>query len=146
MLRAAAERLAPNAEARVALRKQESAIRELASRAEVHSDSEIRKTAGFFQQKTSEMHALNRSTEETRIRLLTETDRLEKLTVQLQFNRGAGQISELVKGAQAALNSIQAIAGNAQQLANDLDGFGRTPSVATKPAETTSVAGPSKRK
>ena len=53
VLRAAANRLAPDAEARVALRKQEAGVRDLAIRAEVHSDPEIRKQAGFFQQKTT---------------------------------------------------------------------------------------------
>ena len=37
VLRAAADRLAPDAEARVALRKQEAGVRDLAIRAEVHS-------------------------------------------------------------------------------------------------------------
>ena len=38
-------------------------VRELASRAEVHSLPEICKTAGYFQLKTTELHALNRSVE-----------------------------------------------------------------------------------
>jgi hypothetical protein len=41
VLQAAAGRLGPDAEARVTLRKQEGALRELASRAEVHSLPEI---------------------------------------------------------------------------------------------------------
>jgi hypothetical protein len=45
VLRAAAGRLAPDAETRVTLRKQEVAVRDLAIRAEVHPDPEIRKTA-----------------------------------------------------------------------------------------------------
>jgi len=56
VLRAAAGRLAPDAETRVTLRKQEVAVRDLAIRAEVHPDPEIRKTAGYFQQKTTELH------------------------------------------------------------------------------------------
>ena len=84
VLRAAADRLAPDAEARVALRKQEAGVRDLAIRAEVHSDPEIRKQAGFFQQKTTELRALNRSVEETRTRLVTQIDRLEELKVQLE--------------------------------------------------------------
>jgi hypothetical protein len=51
VLRAAAGRLAPDAETEVTLRKQEVAVRDLAIRAEVHPDPEIRKTAGYFQQK-----------------------------------------------------------------------------------------------
>ena len=42
---AAAGRLVPNAKAEVALRKQEVAVRDLAIRAEVHPDPDIRKTA-----------------------------------------------------------------------------------------------------
>jgi hypothetical protein len=64
VLRAAAGRLAPDAETGVTLRKQEVAVRDLAIRAEVHPNPEIRKTAGYFQQKTTELHALNRSVEE----------------------------------------------------------------------------------
>jgi hypothetical protein len=88
VLRAAASRLAPDAEARVTLRKEEGALRELASRAEVHSHPEIRKSAGYFQQKTTELHALNRSVEETRIQLISQIDRLEELKAELEF-RGA---------------------------------------------------------
>jgi cell division protein ZapA (FtsZ GTPase activity inhibitor) len=109
------------------LRKQEGALRELASRAEVHSLSEIRKTAGYFQQKTTELHALNRSIEETRMGLMTQIGLLRELKVQLEFNRAAGQIGELLKRGEGGLNSIKVIAANAQQLANDLAGFGRTP-------------------
>ena len=86
VLRAAAGRLAPDAETRVTLRKQEVAVRDLAIRAEVHPDPDIRKTAGFFQQKTTELHALNRSVEEIRTRLVTQIDRLEELKIQLEFN------------------------------------------------------------
>jgi hypothetical protein len=117
VLRAAAERLAPDAEARIALRKQEAGVRDLAIRAEVHSDPEIRKQAGFFQQKTTEMRALNRSVEETRTRLVTQIDRLEELKVQLEFNRAAVQISEAVKGGEASVDSIQTIVSDAQRLA-----------------------------
>jgi len=48
VLRAAANRLAPDAEARETFRKQESALREVASRAEVQSDPAIRSTAAYF--------------------------------------------------------------------------------------------------
>ena len=37
---------------------------------------EIRKTAGYFQRKSTELHALNRSVEEIRTRLVTQIDRL----------------------------------------------------------------------
>src|SRR5207342_3750065 len=83
VLRAAAGRLAPDAETGVTLRKQEVAVRDLAIRAEVHPNPDIRKTAGYFQQKTTELHALNRSFEEIRTRLATQIDRLEELTIQL---------------------------------------------------------------
>jgi hypothetical protein len=45
------------------VRRRESpgAVRDLAIRAEVHPDPEIRKTADHFQQKTTELRALNRS-------------------------------------------------------------------------------------
>jgi hypothetical protein len=140
VLQAAAGRLGPDAEARVALRRQERSLRELASRAEVHSLPEIRKTAGYFQQKTTELHALNRSVEETRMGLMTQIDLLQELKVQLEFNRAAGQIGELLKRAEASLNSMQVIAANAQQLANDLAGFGRTPAAAAQSADGTNPA------
>jgi hypothetical protein len=118
VLRTAADHLAPEAEARGTFRNQEGALREIASRAEVHSDPAVRKTAGYFQRETTELRALNRSIEETRIELITQIDRLEG---QLEFNGGAGQMSELVRGVRAILNGIQAIAANALQLANSLD-------------------------
>ncbi len=137
VMRAAADRLAPDAEARIALRKQEAGIRDLAIRAEVHSDPEIRKQSGFFQQKNTEMRALNRSVEETRTRLVTQIDRLEELKVQLEFNRAAVQIGETVKGGEASLDSIQTIVADAQRLAADLDSFGKTSAAGTaaKPPE-----------
>jgi hypothetical protein len=61
VLRAAVARLAPDAKTGVTLRKQEVAVRNLAIRAEVHPDPGIRKTASYFQQKTTELHALNRT-------------------------------------------------------------------------------------
>ena len=57
VLRTAADRLAPDAEARGTFRQQEGALREVASRAEVHSDPAVRKTAGYFQRKTTELRA-----------------------------------------------------------------------------------------
>jgi hypothetical protein len=97
VLQAAAGRLGPDAEARITLRKQEGALRELASRAEVNSLAEIRKTAGYFQQKTTELHDLNRSIEETRMGLMTQIDLLQELKAQLELNRAAGQIGDLLK-------------------------------------------------
>src|SRR4249919_1902263 len=135
VLRAAAARLAPDAETRVTLRKQEVAVRDLAIRAEVHPDPEIRKTAGYFQQKTTELRALNRSVEEIRTRLVTQIDRLEELKIQLEFNRTAAQIGEAVKGGEVSLDDIQAITEDAQRLAADLDGFGRASTVLTEPSE-----------
>jgi len=134
VLRAAANRLAPDDEVRETFRKQESALREVASRAEVQSDPAIRSTAAYFQQKTIELRALSRSVEETRIELTTQIDRLE---AQLRFNAGAGQMSELVRGGRNILTGIQAIAANAQQLANDLAGPHGTPAAAAQPAGTT---------
>ena len=118
------------------MRKEEAAVRELASRAEVHSQPEIRKSAGYFQQKTAELRALTRSVEETRIQLITQIDRLEELKAQIEF-RGAGQIGESIKRGQATLNSVQVIADNAQRLANDLNGFGRTPAADAKAPDRT---------
>ena len=135
VLRAAAGRLAPDAETRVKLRKQEVAIRDLAIRAEVHPDPEIRKTAGYFQQKTTELHALNRSVEEIRTRLVTQIDRLEELKIQLEFNRTAAQIGEAVKGSEVSLDDMQAINEDARRIAADLDGFGRASTVLTEPSE-----------
>jgi hypothetical protein len=129
VLRAAAGRLAPDAETGVTLRKQEVAVRDLAIRAEVHPNPDIRKTAGYFQQKTTELHALNRSFEEIRTRLVTQIDRLEepKMTT--------AQIGEAVKGGAVSLDNIQAITADAQRIAADLDGFGRASAVVTEPAE-----------
>ena len=121
VLRAAAGRLAPDAETEVTLRKQEVAVRDLAIRAEVHPDPEIRKTAGYFQQKTTELHALNRSVEEIRTRLVTQIDRLEELKIRLEFNRTAAQIGEAVKGGEVSLDNIEAITAEAQRIAADLD-------------------------
>jgi hypothetical protein len=106
----------------------------------VHSLAEIRKTAGYFQQKTTELLALNRSIEETRMGLMTQIDLLQQLKVQLEFNPAAGQIGELVKRGEASLNSIQVIAAHAQQLANDLAGFGSTPAAAAQSADGTNPA------
>jgi hypothetical protein len=52
--------------------------------------------------------------------LMTQIDLLQELKVQLEFNRAGGQIGELLKRGEASINSIQVIATNAQQLANDL--------------------------
>jgi TolA-binding protein len=119
-------------------------IRELASRSEVHSLPEIRKTAGYFQQKTTALRALSRSVEEARMELMTQIDLLQELKVQLEFNRAGGQIGELLKRGEASINSIQVIATDAQQLANDLAAFGRTaaaagqsPANSAPPATTT---------
>ena len=135
VLRAAAGRLAPDAETRVTLRKQEAAVRDLAIRAEVHPDPDIRKTAGYFQQKTTELHALNRSVEEIRTRLVTQIDRLEELKIQLEFNRTAAQIGEAVTGGEVSLDDMQAITEDARRIAADLDGFGRASTVLTEPSE-----------
>jgi hypothetical protein len=105
------------------------------SRTTTSSDPEVRKTAGYFQQKTTELHALNRSIEETRTRLVTQMDRLEELKLQLEFNRTAAQIGEAVKGGEASLDDMQAIAEDARRIAADLDGFGRAPTVLTESAE-----------
>jgi hypothetical protein len=135
VLRAAAGRLVPDAETRVTLREQEVAVRDLAIRAEVHPDPNIRKTAGYFQQKTTELHALNRSVEEIRTRLVAQIDRLEELKIQLEFNHAAAQIGEAVKGGEVSLDDIQAITADAQRIAADLDGFGRASAVVIEPAE-----------
>jgi hypothetical protein len=121
VLRAAADRLAPDAETRVTLRKQEVAVRGLAIRAEVHPDRRFRKTADYFQQKTTELRALNRSVEEIRTRLVTQIDRLEKLKIQLEFNRTAAQIGEAVKDGEVSLDNIRTITEDAQRIAADLD-------------------------
>ena len=102
------------------MRKQEVAVRDLAIRAEVHPDPEIRKTADYFQQKTTELRALNRSVEEIRTRLVTQIDRLEKLKIQLEFNRTAAQIAEAMKDGEVSLDNIQAISEDAQRIAVDL--------------------------
>ena len=133
VLRTVADRLTPNSETRVAMRKQEDAIRDLAIRAEVHPDQAIRKTAGHFQQKTSEMHAINRSLEEIRIRLVTGIDRLEELKVQLEFNHAAAQNDESLKEAKDSVDNIQTLTADAQRLASDLQNFSGTPSVTTPP-------------
>jgi hypothetical protein len=140
VLGAAASRLAPDAETGVTLRKQEVAVRDLAIRAEVHPDPNVRKTASYFQQKTTELRALNRSIEEIRTRLVTQIDQLEKLKIQLELNRTVAQIGEAIKGGEVSLDNIQAITEDAQRIAADLDGFGRAPAVVTEPAEATKPA------
>ena len=140
VLRAAASQLAPDAEFGVTLRKQEIAVRDLAIRAEVHPDQDIRKTANYFQQKTTELHALNRAIEEIRTRLVTQIDQLEKLKIQLEFNRTVPQIGDAIKAGEVSLNNIQAMAEDAQRIAADLDGFGRATAVVTEPSEATKPA------
>jgi DNA repair exonuclease SbcCD ATPase subunit len=135
VLRTVADRLTPNSETRVTLRKQEDAIRDLAIRAEVHPDQAIRKTAGHFQQKTSEMHAINRSFEEMRIRLVTEIDRLEELKVQLEFNHAAAQNDESLKEGKVSVDNIQSLTADAQRLASDLQNFSGTPPVPATPLD-----------
>ena len=82
---------------------------------------------------------MTRSVEETRIQLITQIDRLEELKAQIEF-RGGGQIGELVKRGQETLSGVQVIADNAQRLANDLNGFGRTPTAeTTTPAQATNA-------
>jgi hypothetical protein len=116
VLRAAVGRLAPDAETKVTLHKEEVAVRDLAIRAEVHPDPEIRKTADYFQQKTTELRALSRSVEELRTRLVTQIDRLEELKTQLKFNHTAAQVGEAVKDGVGSLNNIQSISENAQRI------------------------------
>jgi myosin heavy subunit len=135
VMQAAADRLAPNSETRTNLRKQEDAIRDLAIRAEVHSDQAIRKTAGYFQQKTAELHAVNRSLEETRIRLVTEIDRLEGLKGELEFNHAAAQSDESLKDGKVSVDNLQALTGAAQRLATDLQNLGGTVPVAATPGD-----------
>lgn len=135
VMQAAADRLAPNSETRTNLRKQEDAIRDLAIRAEVHSDQAIRKTAGYFQQKTAELHAVNRSLEETRIRLVTEIDRLEGLKGELEFNHAAAQSDESLKDGKVSVDNLQALTGAAQRLATDLQNLGGTVPVAAAPGD-----------
>jgi hypothetical protein len=101
----------------------------------VHPDPEIRKTAGYFYQKTTELHALNRSVEEIRTRLVTQMDRLEELKIQLEFNRTAAQIGEVVKDGEVSLDDIQAVTEDVRRIVADLDGFGRASAVITEPAE-----------
>jgi hypothetical protein len=121
VLREAAARLAPDAETRATLRKQESAVHDLAIRAEVHPDPAIRKSTDYFQQKTTQLHALNRSVEEIRTRLVTQIDRLENLKVRFEFDRTAAQIGQAVKDGVASLDNIQAVTEDAQRISADLD-------------------------
>jgi hypothetical protein len=124
VLRAAAERLAPDSETKATLRKQEDAIRDLAIRTEVHSNQATRKITGHFQEKTSELHAINRSFEEIRVRLVMEIDRLQQLKVQLEFNHAAAQNGKLLKDGEVIVEDIQALTADAQRLASDLGDFG----------------------
>ena len=135
MLGAVAARLAPNSETRINLRKQEDAIRDLASRAEAHAEQSIRKIAGYFQQKTTELHAISRSMEETRIQLIAQIDQLQELKEQLNFNHAAAQNGERLKGAQTSLEHLQALTADAQRFANDLDSFGGNPPATAKPGD-----------
>ena len=132
VLRAIAARLAPTSDTRISLRKQEDAIRDLASRAEVRAEQSIRKIAGYLQQKTTELHTLNRSMEEIRIQLTMQIDHLQD---QQAFNDAAAQNGQPLKDAQNSLERLQALAADAQRLAADLDGFGGTPVVPGKPVD-----------
>ena len=87
VLRAAAGRLAPDAETRVTCANKRSPFATLRSARRCIRTRRVRKTAGYFYQKTTELHALNRSVEEIRTRLVTQIDRLEELKIQLEFNR-----------------------------------------------------------
>ena len=140
VLQTAADRLTPNSETRVTLRKQEDAIRDLAIRAEVHPDQAIRKTAGHFQRKTSEMHSINRSLEEIRIRLVTGIDRLEELKVQLEFNHAAAQNDKSLKEGKISVDNIQTLTADAQRLAGDLQNISATPPVTGTPADASKPA------
>lgn len=135
LLRAVAARLAPQSETRINLQEQEGAIRDLASRAEVRAEKSIRTIAGYFQQKTTEMRAVNRSMEETRIQLIAQIDQLHALKEELGFNHAAAQAREPLKGALASLEHLQVLTADAQRFANDLDSFGASPSVTDKPAD-----------
>ena len=146
VLRAIAARLAPTSETRISLRKQEDAIRDLASRAEVRAEQSIRKIAGYFQQKTTELHALNRSMEETRIQLTTQIDQLQELKEQLAFNHAAAQNGEPLKGAQNSLERLRALTADAQRFATDLDSFGGTPVVPAKPVDEGKAVEATKRR
>jgi hypothetical protein len=121
VLRAAADRFAPDAQTKVTLHKEEAAVRDFAIRAEVNPNPEIRKTANYFQQKATELRALSRSVEELRTRLVTQIDRLEKLKTQLKFNHTAAQIGEAVKDGVVSLNNLQSISEDAQRIVADLD-------------------------
>jgi hypothetical protein len=109
------------------LQRQEDAIRDLANRAEVRAEQSIRKIAGYFQQKTTEFHALNRSMEETRIKLIAQIDQLQELKEELNFNHAAGQNGDPLNGARITLTHLQALTADAQRVANDLDSFGANP-------------------
>ena len=94
----------------------------------------------YFQQKATELRALNRSIEEIRTRLVTQIDRLEELKIQLEFNRTVAQITEAVKSGKISIDNIQAITASAQRIAADLAGFGRASAVVSEPNEVTKSA------
>jgi hypothetical protein len=146
VLQAVAERLAPKSETRSSLQRQEDAIRDLANRAEVRAEQSIRKITGYFQQKTTEFHALNRSMEETRIQLIVQIDQLQELKEELNFNHAAAQNGDPLNGAKTTLAHLQALTADAQRVANDLDSFGANPSVTGKPADVGASVGAAKRR
>jgi hypothetical protein len=110
-----------------------------------HPVHDIRKNADYFQQEATELHALNRSIEEIRTRLVTQIDRLEELKIQLEFNRTVAQIGEAVKSGKVSIDNIQVITADAQRIAADFAGFGRTSAVVTEPNEVTKPAEAAKR-
>jgi hypothetical protein len=81
------------------------------------------------------MHAINRSFEEMRIRLVTEIDRLEELKVQLEFNHSAAQNDESLKEGKVSVDNIQTLTADAQRLASDLQNISGTPPVAGTPVD-----------
>jgi hypothetical protein len=146
VLHDAVARLAPNSEVRTSLQKQADAIRDLASRAEVRAEQSIRKIAGYLQQKTTELRALNRSMEETRIQLIAQIVQLQELKEELNFNHAAAQNGESLNAAQSSFAYLQALTADAQRFANDLDSFGANPSAMEKPSDVGNSVETAKRR
>jgi cell division protein ZapA (FtsZ GTPase activity inhibitor) len=121
-------------------------MRDLASRAEVRAEQSIRKIAGYLQQKTTELRALNRSMEETRIQLVAQIDQLQELKEELNFNHSAAQNGEPLNAAQSSLAHLQSLTADAQRFANDLDSFGASPSAMEKPCDVGNSVEAAKRR
>jgi hypothetical protein len=127
LLRTAQNRLAPENTYRKLLEKADAMVRDLGSIAEAHTDSEVRRAAGYFRQTLGELAGLQNGAEETRTRLMASADRLERMLDRLAITRTIAGIEEFLQTARAYLENMRALGDRAVGLANKLENYGRPP-------------------